>query len=474
MTKEYDLVILGGGTGGYTAAVRASQLGLTVAVVENDKLGGTCLHRGCIPSKALLKSAEKFRELKEATDFGVQATEVTFDFNQAQKRKETVVQSLFTGVQGLMKKHHIDVFQGFGRILGPSIFSPMPGTISIDHGEESENTMIVPKYVLIATGSRPRELPDMACDGEYVLHTDQALHLEELPDSLTIVGGGVIGIEWASMMVDLGVDVTVLEFQEEILPTEDKEVIKEVKKQLTKRGATIVTGAKIMPETRKIENNQISVQYEKDGEIVTLISDIILTSIGREANIDDIGLANTKAETDSGFLVTNDVHQTKENHIYAIGDCIGGMQLAHVASKEGETAVEHMANADPEPWEDVQVPSCIYSYPEIAHVGLTEEEAKREGYELQIGKMSFQANGKAFVEGDTTGFVKVITNKQTSDILGVHIVGPKATELISEAGLAAFLDASGWEIGETIHAHPTLSETMKEAALAVKELNIHG
>lgn len=474
MTKEYDLVVLGGGTGGYTAAIRASQLGLNVAIVESDKLGGTCLHRGCIPSKALLKSAEKYRELQESADFGVEAASITFDFDKAQKRKDSVVQSLFTGVQGLMKKNNIDVFEGFGRILGPSIFSPMPGTISIDHGEDEENTMIVPKYVLIATGSRPRELPNMACDGEFILHTDQALDIATLPDRLTIIGGGVIGIEWASMMADFGVDVTVLEFQDEILPTEDKEVIKEVKRQLTKRGVTILTNANVMPETKQIENNQISIQYEKDGETKELTSDFILTSIGREANIGDIGLANTKAEVENGFLVTNEVCQTKEKHIYAIGDCIGGMQLAHVASKEGETAVEHMANASLQPWAERQVPSCIYSYPEIAHIGLTEEEAKQEGFELQIGKMNFQANGKAFVEGDTSGFVKVITDKQTSDILGIHIVGPRATELISEAGLAAFLDANAWEIGETIHAHPTLSETIKEAALAVQQLNIHG
>lgn len=474
MTKDYDLVVLGGGTGGYTAAIRAAQLGMSVAIVEYEKLGGTCLHHGCIPSKALLKSAEMFRNMKLATNFGVEISDATFNMEQAQSRKKSIIDTLHTGVQGLMKKHKIDVFHGFGRILGPSIFSPMPGTISVEYENGEENTMIIPKYVLIATGSKPSQLPNLECDGKYIMHTDHALELNELPNTLTIIGGGVIGIEWASMMIDLGVKVTVIEYAEEILPTEDKEIVNEVKKQLTKRGVVFHTGAKIIPDKTDITDNVVTVRFEKGENTETISSEKLLVSVGREANIDQIGITNTAIQVHNGFIQTNAMFQTKESHIYAIGDCIGGMQLAHMAAKEGKTAVEHMANQKPVPWNTWQVPACIYSHPEIAHIGLTEQQAKEQGYTCKIGKMPFQANGKAYVEGDVSGFVKVITDEQSHDILGIHMVGPHVTELISEASLATLLDATAWEIGETIHAHPTLSETIGEAALAVEKLNIHG
>src|SRR5699024_6396205 len=276
------------------------------------------------------------------------------------------------------------------------------------------------------------------------------------------------------MMADFGVDVTVLEFQDEILPTEDKEVIKEVKKQLTKRGVAFLTNANVMPETKQIENNQISIQYEKDGETKELTSDFILTSIGREANIGDIGLANTKAEVENGFLVTNEVCQTKEKHIYAIGDCIGGMQLAHVASKEGVIAVEHMANKDPFPLNSLNIPSCVYAYPEISRIGLTEQKAKEKGFNFKVGKFPFRGIGKALVNGETDGFVKIISDQDSGDILGIHMIGSNVTELISEGSLAQVLDATPWEISHTVHPHPALSEVFVEAALAVKGEQIHG
>ncbi|WP_060678436.1 dihydrolipoyl dehydrogenase [Virgibacillus halodenitrificans] len=473
MAKEYDLVILGGGTGGYVAAIRAAQIGMQVAVVEKEKSGGTCLHRGCIPSKALLRSAEVYRQTKQASEFGIDTENTTLNFSKVQERKESIVSNLHQGVQGLMKKGKIDVFEGYGRILGPSIFSPMPGTISIEYANGDENTMIVPKNVLIATGSKPKSLPGLTLDGTYVMSSDEALQMEELPNSIIIVGGGVIGIEWASMLADFGVKVTVIEYLPHILPTEDEAIAKEVEKQLKNKGITFVKSAKVLPETLEI-NNMVSIEAEIDGEKKDFNADKMLVSVGREANTTNIGLENTDIVVDKGFIQTNDYYQTKETHIYAIGDVIGGMQLAHVASHEGIVAVEHMADQKPQPLNYNNIPSCIYSNPEAASVGLTEKQAKEAGFQINVGKFPFKAIGKALVHGESDGFVKVIADKTTEDLLGVHMVGPHVTDMISEAGLAKVLDATPWEIANTVHPHPTLSEIMGEAALAVEGKQIHG
>lgn len=473
MTKEYDLVILGGGPGGYVAAIRASQLGMRVALVEKERIGGTCLHNGCIPSKALLRSAEVLRQTKIAKDFGVDTKEPILNFLNVQKRKNQIINTLHQGVQGLMKKNRVDVYEGFGRLLGPSIFSPMAGTVSIEYENGTENTMIVPKNVLIATGSKPRSLPSLPIDGTYVITSDEALHMDELPESIIIVGGGVIGIEWASMLADFGVDVTVIEYMDRILPTEDKDVSLEVEKQLAKKGITFVKHAKVLPETLSI-NGEIEIKANIQQEIQTFKSHKLLVSVGREANITNIGLENTDIVVENGYIQTNEYYQTKESHIYAIGDVIGGMQLAHVASKEGMIAVEHIAGEQPFPLDDHTIPACIYSHPEVASIGMTEAEAKDQGFDVKVGKFPFQANGKALVYGDTAGFVKLISNQANDDLLGVHMVGPHVTDMISEAGLAKLLDATPWEISESVHPHPTLSEAIGEAALAIKGLQIHG
>src|SRR5690625_1132270 len=325
MTKNYDLVILGGGTGGYVAAIRAAQLGLQVAIVEKSKLGGTCLHQGCIPSKALLRSAEIFKQTKEAEHFGIDTSDVTLNFTKVQERKNNIIKTLHQGVQGLMKKGKIDVFNGYGRILGPSIFSPVAGTISIEYESGEENTMIVPKNVLIATGSRPRTLGSLEYDGEYVLSSDEALEMQELPSSIVIVGGGVIGIEWASMLADFGVDVTVIEYADQILPTEDDAIAKEVEKLLKKKGITFVNGAKVLAETRTNDNG-VSIEAEINNKQETFKAEKMLISVGREANTGNLGLQNTEIVVDKGFIQTNNFYQTKESHIYAIGDVIGDMQ----------------------------------------------------------------------------------------------------------------------------------------------------
>ncbi|NRF02150.1 dihydrolipoyl dehydrogenase [Bacillus subtilis] len=473
MATEYDVVILGGGTGGYVAAIRAAQLGLKTAVAEKEKLGGTCLHKGCIPSKALLRSAEVYRTAREADQFGVETAGVSLNFEKVQQRKQAVVDKLAAGVNHLMKKGKIDVYTGYGRILGPSIFSPLPGTISVERGNGEENDMLIPKQVIIATGSRPRMLPGLEADGKSVLTSDEALQMEELPQSIIIVGGGVIGIEWASMLHDFGVKVTVIEYADRILPTEDLEISKEMESLLKKKGIQFITGAKVLPDTMTKTSDDISIQAEKDGETVTYSAEKMLVSIGRQANIEGIGLENTDIVTENGMISVNESCQTKESHIYAIGDVIGGLQLAHVASHEGIIAVEHFAGLNPHPLDPTLVPKCIYSSPEAASVGLTEDEAKANGHNVKIGKFPFMAIGKALVYGESDGFVKIVADRDTDDILGVHMIGPHVTDMISEAGLAKVLDATPWEIGQTIHPHPTLSEAIGEAALAADGKAIH-
>ncbi|MBU9714696.1 dihydrolipoyl dehydrogenase [Evansella tamaricis] len=474
MAVDYDLVILGAGTGGYVAAIRASQLGMKVAVVEKEKLGGTCLHKGCIPSKALLRSAEVYKTVQKSNDFGVEIGESSLNFSKVQKRKEKIVDQLYKGVQHLMKQGKIDVYKGFGRILGPSIFSPSPGTISVEMADGSNNEMLVPKNVIIATGSRPRTLPGLEIDHVHVLTSDDALELEELPKTITIIGGGVIGIEWASMLADFGVEVTVLEYLPKILPTEDSDISKEMLRAMKKKGVKVITGAKVLSDQVKVEGKLMSVPYEHKGEVKTLQSDKVLVSVGRSANIDDIGLQNTDIKIENGFIVTNEFYQTKESHIYAIGDVIGGLQLAHVASHEGIAAVEHLAGKDAHPVDPNMVPKCTYSSPEVASVGLSEDAAKDQGYNVKTGVFSFKAIGKALVYGDTSGFVKFVSNSKNDDLLGVHMIGPHVTDMISEAALAKVLDATHWEVADTIHPHPSLSEAIGEAALAVDGKAIHG
>ncbi|RDU35186.1 dihydrolipoyl dehydrogenase [Neobacillus piezotolerans] len=472
MAQEYDLVILGGGTGGYVAAIRASQLGLKTAIVEKGKLGGTCLHNGCIPSKALLRSAEVYATAKKSEQFGVFASDVTFDFGKVQERKESIVSQLHKGVQHLMKQGKIDVYEGTGRILGPSIFSPMPGTISVEMNDGSDNEMLIPKNVVVATGSRPRSLPGLEIDGEFVLSSDEALKMESLPSSIIIVGGGVIGIEWASMLCDFGVEVTVLEYAPRIIPTEDHDVSKEMQRLMKKRGVKIVTGAKVLPDTLATGEG-VTISAEVKDAVKEYKADKLLVSVGRQANIEGIGLENTEIEIEKGFIKTNEFFQTKESHIYAVGDVIGGLQLAHVASHEGIVAVEHIAGKDPQPIDYTMVSKCIYSHPEAASVGLTEAEAKELGHKVKTGKFSFRAIGKALVFGESDGFVKIVADEETNDLLGVHMIGPHVTDMISEAGLAKVLDATPWEIAHTIHPHPTLSEAIGEAALAVDGRALH-
>lgn len=472
MAKEYDLVILGGGTGGYVAAIRAAQLGLKAAIVEKDKLGGTCLHKGCIPSKALLKSAEVYRTAKEADQFGIMTEHPTINFSKVIERKNQIVSKLYTGVQYLIKKGKIDVYSGTGRILGPSIFSPLPGAISVEYEDSPENDILQPKNVIIATGSRPKHLPGLPNDKE-IMTSDEALALDKLPQSIVIVGGGVIGIEWASMFIDFGVDVTVLETADQIVPNMDKEIALELRKSLENKGMKIDTNTTVLTDTYVNDGKTVRISAESGDQQTEYSAEAILISVGREGNIDNIGLQNTGITTKNQLIEVNSYYQTNDKHIYAIGDCIGGLQLAHVAAMEGIRAVEHIAGEKLEEFDLRSIPSCIYSHPECASIGMTEKQALNENYQIKIGKFPFQANGKALIQGNADGFVKIIADKHTDDILGVHIIGENATELISEASLATLLDATPWEISTAIHPHPSLSETIGEAALAVDGNALH-
>jgi dihydrolipoamide dehydrogenase len=356
--------------------------------------------------------------------------------------------------------------------LGPSIFSPLPGTIAVEKNDGSEPIILVPQFVLIATGSRPRTLPGLEVDGHYIMNSDHALAMESLPASIIIIGGGVIGIEWASMLSDFGVEVTVVEYAERILPFEDEDISKEMERLLKKRKVKILTATKF--ENAYKEGGKVTLQAEKGGEKITLSAERVLVSVGRQANIDDIGLHNTSIKVEKGVIKVNEFMQTEEKHIYAIGDVVGGYQLAHVASHEGILAVEHIAGLEVHPINPLEVPRCTYSRPEVASIGLTEAEAKAKGHEVKVGKFPFRAIGKALVLGEVDGFIKIISDKKTDDLLGVHMIGPHATDMISEAGLAKVLDATAWEISHAIHPHPTLSEVFGEASLAVDGKTIHG
>lgn len=466
MAKEYDLVILGGGPAGYVAAIRASQLKLKVAIVEQAKLGGTCLHKGCIPTKALLKSAEKYSTLSSIEDFGITLDKVDFDYKKAHTRKNDVINQLHNGIQSLMKKGKVDVYTGTGRILGPSIFSPLPGTVSVDFGEDQENEMLVPKNLLVCTGSKPRHIPSITVDEKMILTSDGLVEMEELPNSIAIIGGGVIGIEWASIMQDLGVQVTIIEAGDRILPTEDQDIVKELTKSFEAKNTKILVKQSV--ESCEVVGDKVQVKCtDQQFEV-----DKVVIAIGRQPNTNGIGLENTDAQLDSGFIKVNKNNQTKESHIYAAGDVIGGIQLAHIASKEAIHAVEHMAGFKPV-INDTAIPSCIYSNPEIAHIGLTENEAKEKHSNVKVKKFPFIANAKALINGQHEGFIKMIVDEDTDDLLGVHLIGDHVTELIAEMSLAFTLDASSWEVGHTIHPHPSVSEVMQEVALSITDGAIH-
>ncbi|MCR2803093.1 dihydrolipoyl dehydrogenase [Paenibacillus soyae] len=468
MAITVDVAVLGGGPGGYTAAIRAAQAGKKVAIVEMDKLGGTCLHKGCIPSKSLLRSAEVYRTLLHSSSYGidVEPGAVSLDFGKVQLRKSSTVGQLHRGLQGLMKKHGIEIIHGRGRVIGPSIFSPKSGSLAVEL-PDGEMESVVSTNLIIATGSKPRLLPGLEADGRFVLTSDDALTLDSLPQTILIVGGGVIGVEWASMLQDFGVDVTLAEAGARLLPGEDAEVSAALTKALRVRGVRVLTSVQLDTGSFGTGPDGISIKATTPDGDVTLTAEKLLVSVGRTANVEGIGLENTDIRTKDGFIDVNEYGQTTEPHIYAIGDVVGGVQLAHAASHEGLVAVDHLCGGKPASTPHHMIPRCIYSSPEIASYGWTEDGARTRGHDVKVGKIPFQAIGKALVLGESEGFVKVIADRKTNDILGVHMIGPHVTDLISEASLAGWLNATPWEVGQAVHPHPTLAEAIGEAMLAV-------
>ena len=463
--KSYDLSIIGSGPGGYVAAVRAAQLGMTVQVIELEpRLGGVCTLRGCIPTKALLHTADLLEEARHGADIGVVAREVRLELAGAQKHKEKVVRQSSNGVAYLMKKNRVDVTQGFGRIAGP-------GRVAVKAADGSE-TSYGAKNILVATGSTPRSLPGMEIDHKTILSSDSILELTEIPKSLLVIGSGAVGVEFASMFARFGSKTTVIEVLPRIVPVEDEEISRELAASFKRQGIAVYVDTKVEKVTR-IDAGIEVLARTSGGKTETFRAEKMLLAVGRKPLSEKIGLEEAGVRTERGYISIDGMMRTNVAGVYAIGDVVPTPWLAHVASAEGVVAVEHMAGKNPPPLNYDQVPGCTYCTPEVASIGLSEAKARERGYDVAVGKFPFSANGKARILNDTTGFVKIVAEKKYDEVLGVHIIGPKATELIAEAGAAMKLEATSEDLVRTIHAHPTLSETMHEASEAVEGQAIH-
>lgn len=461
--EELDLIIIGSGPGGYVAGIRAGQLGLKTAVVEKDpKLGGTCLHRGCIPTKALLHTASMLDEIREAAALGIQVGEPGLDVPKAQERKRKVVDSNARGIEGLFKKNKVTWLQGLGRVAGPNEVV-VEGT----GGTQSYGA----RFIMIATGSVPRDIPSAPADGQKVLNSDHILELDRVPKSLAVLGAGAVGTEFASIFRSFGSEVTLIEMLPRLLPIEDEEVSAELEKALRRRGIKGMPGTK-MTRYEPTENG-VRLELERNGKTETLEAELLLSAIGRRPVTENLGLEALGIELERGYIKVNGLMQTAVPHIYAIGDVVNTPWLAHVASAEGILAVEHMAGHHVKPLNYERVPSCTYCEPEVASVGLTEAKARERGYDVKVGKFPFTALGKAKIIGKSAGFVKIVREAKYDEVLGVHIIGAHATDLIAEACAVLQLEGTNEELIRTIHAHPTLSEAVMEAAHAAAGAAIH-
>jgi dihydrolipoamide dehydrogenase len=474
-SNDFDVVVLGAGTGGYTAAFRAAQLGLKVALVDEDKIGGTCLHRGCIPTKALLESAAFADRIRHARDYGIVLPgDAAIDYAAMAVRRDAVVKRMWTGVKSLIGKNKVTWVAGRGRLDGPGrIRVSQPGEDGTPGG--GGERVLNATDVILATGSRVKSLPGLVPDGTRIVTSDDVLKSSTLPRDIVIVGAGAVGVEFASMFHDLGVKVTLLEYLPQIVPLEDAEVGKLLERSFTKRGITVMTNARFDPASVTADEAGICLTVGPEGkDPAELRAEMMLVATGRAANIDDIGLETTTVETDRGVIKVNGRMRTKEPHVYAIGDIIGGLWLAHTAGHEGIIAAHTIAgDPDVHDMDYNQQPRATYCRPEIASIGLTEAQCAEQGLPIRIGKVPFQAIAKAIIGGEYEGFAKVISHAETSDTLGIHIVGPHATDLIAEASLGFELEATAWEFGAATHAHPTLSEVVGEAAMAVDGRSIN-
>lgn len=468
MAEQFDVTIIGSGPGGYVAAVRAGQLGLKVAIVEKEKdarLGGTCGLRGCIPTKALLNAAHLYEKAGHFENFGLKIKELSYDWAGVQKYKSDVVAKNSAGVTYLMKKNKATIFNGFGKILGP-------GKVEVALADGKKET-IETKNIIIATGSVVRPIPGFETDGKQVVNSDQILELTSVPKSMIVMGSGAVGVEFASVYHRFGCDTTVVELLDRIVPLEDADVSKELQRAFKKQGIKCETGLKLDKLEKSKKGVKVSGKNAK-GDTVTLEAEMLLVAVGRMPYLENLGLENTKVKvSERGTVEVNEYCETAEPGIFAIGDVIPTAQLAHLASKEGILVVEKIAGKKVEPIKQNLVPNCTYCDPEVASVGLTEAKAKEAGYDVKVGKFPFSASGKARILGETDGFVKIVADKKYDEVLGVHIIGPHATELLAEACVAMALETTADELGRVIHAHPTVSESIMEAAEGVHDLTIH-
>ncbi len=464
--EQFDVTIIGSGPGGYVAAIRAAQLGLKVAIVEKDKrLGGTCTLRGCIPTKQLLMSAHVYEQMQHAADFGVEASGIQLAFANVQKRKDKVVMKNSKGIEYLMKKNKITAFSGTGKLS-------LPGKIEVTSADGKKETVST-KNIIIATGSVVRPIPGFDTDGQRVVNSDHILELKEVPKSLIVMGAGAVGVELASVYSRFGAETTIVELLPRLVPLEDEEVSKELEKSFRKRGVKSQVDTKLEKLERSDQGVVVTGKTSK-GEAVKLEAEMLLVAVGRMPYIEGLGLEGSKVKVEKGFIQVDEFQQTGEKGVYAIGDVVPTPLLAHLASKEGIVAAEHIAgHKDVRPINLRLVPNCTYCDPEVASVGLTEAKAREMGYEVKVGKFPFSASGKARILGEEEGFVKVVGEAKYDEILGVHIIGPHATELIAEACVAMQLESTAEELGRTMHAHPTISEAIMEAAEGVHGLAVH-
>ena len=470
---DYDVIVLGSGPGGYVAAIRAAQLGLKAAIVERESLGGVCLNWGCIPKKALLKNAEVLNTFRDAEEFGITFDNLKVDFGAAVDRSLDVVGKQTKGVAFLMKKNKIDVIEGHGNFVDEHTLRITPS----EYKEDVEEKSVSAANFIIAVGARARDLPNIKADGERIIQYRQAIRPEKQPESMLVIGAGPIGMELGYFYSSYGTDVTVVEFLEDVLPLEDPEVSKEVRKAFNKAGIDTLTGS--VAESAEVNGDKVTVtvKKQKDESTQQLEVDQVLVAIGITPNTDRCDIDNAGVElNDKGFVQVDENMRTNQPHIYAIGDCTGLLALAHVASAMAMVAAETIAGAEtlPIPAEKYQfMPRCTYCKPEVASFGMTEAQAEEAGYEIETGKFPFMPNGKAQATRETRGFIKIITDKKYGEILGAHIVGDEATELLPELSLAQFMEITPAEIARTVHAHPTLSEVIMEAAHAVEGQPIH-